>query len=257
MKLEGALVAEVKTIKRRTYDTRIKYLAKKGLLPESYKKIIHRSLLCKWKQEPMEKYTGFELNENIDKLYDIMKLVSENEILQKGLRGLLRVQKTLKDIIGIGKKYVSKLKKHKTQVVKTIERVGEIFTIQKACKLMQISESTFRAWSMETYFKCGSSIMKLCSNAYPNQLTHQEIHKMHKLLTDTRYMMYPIKSLAAFAKMHGILTAHVNTWYKYVKLFNLERVVIRKVRKVYEEGIRATKPDEIWHADVTELEVTV
>ncbi|OFY82834.1 MAG: hypothetical protein A3F72_01750 [Bacteroidetes bacterium RIFCSPLOWO2_12_FULL_35_15] len=254
MKKEGVALEE-NTIKRRTYDTRIKYLAKKGLLPESYKKIIHRSLLCKWKQEPMEKYTGFELNENIDQLYDVMKLVSEHENLQKALRGLLRIQKTLKDVIGTGKKYVSKLKKHKTQVVKTIERVAEVFTIEKACKMMRISDSTFRTWAMETYFKCGNSVLKLCSNAYPNQLTHQEIHKMHKLLTDTRYMMWPVRSLAYFAKNKGLVIAHVNTWYKYTKLFDLERIVLRKIYKQYEEGIRATKPDEIWHADVTELKM--
>ena len=48
---------------------------------------------------------------------------------------------------------------------------------------------------------------------------------------------------------------HRNTWYKYIKLFDLERVVIRKIKKRYETGIRATKPDEIWHADVTELKM--
>lgn len=245
--------AKLKPGKRRVYDTKLKYLARKGLLPESYKKIIHRSLICKWKQEPVEKYTGYELNENIEQLYDVMKIVSENELLQKGLRCMIRIQKTLKDIIGTGKEYTSKLKEHKTEVVKTINRVGETITIELACRLMGLGMSIFRGWAMETYFKCNNSALKLCSNAYPNQLTHKEITKMHKLLTDTRYMMWPIKSLAYFAKNKALVIAHPNTWYKYVKLFDLERVLVRKQKREYEEGIRATKPDEIWHADVTEL----
>jgi hypothetical protein len=195
-------------IKRRVYDSKVQYLARKGSLPDSYKRIIHRSLICKWKQEPVEKYTGFELNEKIDKLYDVMKMVSENELLQKVLRDLLRIHKTLKDIIGTGRKYTEQLKKHKTQVVKTIERIAEVVSVEKSCKLMGLSVSTFRTWAMETYFKCSNSALKLCSNAYPNQLTHKEILKMHKLLTDTRYMMWPIKSVAYFSKNHGLMIAH-------------------------------------------------
>ena len=241
--------------KRKTYDTKLKYLARQGLLPESYKKFIHRSLICKWKQEPVDKYIGYELNENIEQLYDIMKVVAENSTLQKGFRGMLRVQKTLKDIIGKGKQYTQKLKQHKTEVVKTIQRVGETITIEKACKLMGLGISTFRIWAMENYFKCNNSVLKLCSNNYPNQLTRSEIRKMHKMLTDCRYIMWPIKSVAHFAKNHRIMIAHPNTWYKYTKLFEIERVLIRKKKKEYEQGIRAEKPDQIWHADVTEFKM--
>jgi len=164
---------------RKSYDTRLKYLAREGLLPETYRKNIHRSLICKWKQEPVEKYTGYELNSNIEELYELMKVVSEDQRLQKAVKGIYRIQKTLKDIIGTGSDYIRKLKEHKTEVVNSIQRAGTTISIAKACKLVGIGRSTFRNWAKETYFKCSHSILKLCSNNYPSQLTFQEVKKMY------------------------------------------------------------------------------
>lgn len=238
---------------RKSYDTKLKYLAKQGLLPESYKRQIPRSLICKWKQEPMEKYVGYELNQNIDQLYELMKVVAEDQRLQKGIRSLIRIQKNLRDIIGKSQEYTSKLKGHKEQVVNAIKRAGEAITIEKATRLMGISQSTFRAWAMEVYFKCDHSVAKICSNNYPQQLTYKEVKKMHRLLSDHRYMMWPVKSVAYYAGKKDILKAHINTWYKYARLLAMERISLKKKSRSYPEGIRAEKPDQIWHADVTEL----
>lgn len=238
---------------RKSYDTKLKYLAKQGLLPESYRRQIPRSLICKWKQEPAEKYVGYELNQNIDQLYELMKVVAEDQRLQKGVRSLIRIQKTLRDIIGKGQEYTSRLKKHKVQVVQAIKRAGEAITIEKASRLMGISQTTFRTWAMEVYFKCGTSVAKICSNNFPQQLTYKEIKKMHSLLSDHRYVMWPIKSVAYYAGKKDIIKAHINTWYKYARLLAIERVSFKKKSRTYPEGIRAEKPDQVWHADVTQL----
>jgi hypothetical protein len=47
---------------RKSYDTRVKYLVRAGLLPDIYRKQIHRSLIWKWERESKEKYVGCELN---------------------------------------------------------------------------------------------------------------------------------------------------------------------------------------------------
>ena len=193
---------------RRSYDTRIKYLAREGLLPETYRKNIHRSLICKWKQEPVEKYIGHELNTNIEELYQLMKAVSEDQRLQKAVRGIYRIQKTLKDIIGKGSDYVTKLKEHKTDIINAIKRAGETISITKACKVVGIGRSTFRTWAKEVYFQCNHSLLKLCSNSYPSQLTHQEVKKMHRLLSDSRFITWPIKSVAFYGIKHNIVKAH-------------------------------------------------
>jgi putative transposase len=120
---------------------------------------------------------------------------------------------------------------------------------------MGISRSTYRIWAMEAYFQCGQSLTKLCNNSYPQQLTVNEIHKMHRMLSAKRYLHWPIISVAYYGMKKSLLKAHPNTWYKYARLMKIKRRRQRKFRVKYNEGIRATAPNEKWHADITELQM--
>ena len=228
-------------------------MVRKGLLPDIYRKQIHRSLISKWKKESGEKYVGYELNDNIEELYDLMKIISEDERMQKTLRAFYRINKTLRDIIDTGGDYVNKLREHKDAVVNAIQRGKESIGIKRGIKLMGISRSTYRMWAMETYFKCGHSLSKICNTAHPQQLTVKEIHKMHNMLSNEDYLHWPIISVAYYGMKKSVVKAHPNTWYKYARLMKIKRRNIRKFKRRYEEGIRADKPNQMWHADVTEI----
>lgn len=238
---------------RKTYDTRIKYLVRKGLLPDLYRKQIHRSLISKWKRESPEKYIGYELNDNLEEIYDLMKKVSEDERMLKTLKAFYRITKTLKDVIGTGKEYVAKLKEHKYQIVNAIEKGRKSISLKRSLKLIGISRSTYRIWAMETFYRCGQSITKLCNNSYPQQLTVNEVHKMHRLLSNKNYLHWPIISVAYYGMKKSLLNAHPNTWYKYARLMKIKRKRQRKIKIKYSEGIRAEHPNQKWHADITEL----
>lgn len=106
---------------------------------------------------------------------------------------------------------------------------------------------------MESFFRCGQSLAKLCSSAYPQQLTVKEVHKMHRILSNPEYIHWPIISVAYHGMREGILKAHPNTWYKYARLMKLKRKKFKKPKKTYDDGLRATAPNEKWHADITEF----
>lgn len=247
-------MTEEKKKKKKSYDTRVKFLVRKGLLPDIYRKQISRGLISKWKREAPDKYVGYELNDtNIGEVYELMKKVSEDEKMQKALKTFYRITKTLKDIIGTGRDYINILRKEKLRVVRIVEGAKDNLGIKKAIKVFGISVSTYRIWAMEVHFKCGQSITKLCSNAYPQQLTPKEVHKMHKMLSDENFFHWPIISVAYHGMKTGKLKAHPNTWYKYARLMEMQRRKLRKKRIKYEVGIRANAPNEKWHADITEI----
>lgn len=239
--------------KRNSYDTRVKYLVRKGLLPDLYRRKIHRSLISKWKRESPDKYTGYELNDDIAELYELMKKVSEDKRMINTLRSFYRINKTLKNIIGSGKDYINKLRDHKYQVIDAIQRSKKTIGLKRAIKLFGIGQSTYRIWAMESYFRCGHSITKLCNNSYPQQLTAKEIHKMHRLLSHPNYLHWPIISVAYHGMKKSLLKAHPNTWYKYARLMKIKRRVYHKPKVRYEVGVRANAPNEKWHADITEI----
>jgi putative transposase len=238
---------------RKSYDTRVKYLVRAGLLPDIYRKQIHRSLIWKWERESKEKYVGCELNAEMEELYELLKKLSLDDKMQKALRVFYRINKTFKDIIGQGKDFIKTLKQHKYKIVDVINQGKETIGLTRAIKLFGISRSTFRTWAMESFFHCGASISKLCNNAYPQQLTVNEVHKMHKMLTSQKYLHWPIISVAYYGMRKSMLKAHPNTWYKYARLMMITRKRKKKFIKVYPEGIRASAPNEMWHADITEF----
>jgi putative transposase len=229
-------------------------LVRKGLLPDLYREQIHKSLISKWQRESPDKYTGYELNDNIEELYELMKKISEDQRLLRTIRAFYRINKTLKDIIGSGRDYVNKIKDCKFKIVETIQRGKNTIGINRGIRLFGISPSTYRTWAMESYFRCGHSITKLCNNAYPQQLTVKEIGKMYKLLTDRDIIHWPIVSVAYHGMRESILKAHPNTWYKYARLMQLKRKRYIKIKKKYDEGLRTSAPNEKWHADITEFQ---
>jgi putative transposase len=71
------------------------------------------------------------------------------------------------------------------------------------------------------------------------------------MLTDKQYKGWSIQAIAWFAIKHKIVTACVSTWYKYIKILNIQRTSAKSRRKNHDIGIRAASPHKLWHMDVT------
>jgi putative transposase len=73
---------------------------------------------------------------------------------------------------------------------------------------------------------------------------------------DKRYAHMSIKSLMYFCQREGILYCGYDSWLKYIKINDVKRHKIkRSKKKSYREGIRAKKPYEIWHIDISEIKI--
>ena len=99
--------------------------------------------------------------------------------------------------------------------------------------------------------KCAGSPLALCLRRHPQQLTGPEVAKLKSLLLNPDYLHWPVSSLAAWARRWDVLPLSDNTWYRYSRLLGL-RLKPQKP-KVSRVSIRATQPDQYWHADVTEF----
>lgn len=72
---------------------------------------------------------------------------------------------------------------------------------------------------------------------------------MKGLLTDQRFRFWPVCSIAYYALRENILNISLSTWYHYIRKLGIERRVLPG-EKSYGPGIRASRPHEIWHADI-------
>lgn len=76
---------------------------------------------------------------------------------------------------------------------------------------------------------------------------------MKKFVTSKKYAHLSVSSLHFLAQRSGELFCSVETWYKYIRLYEWKRPWIKEKKDYRKIGIRATKPNEIWHIDVTEV----
>jgi len=70
-------------------------------------------------------------------------------------------------------------------------------------------------------------------------------------LNDPAYQYWPVSSIALYALRNNILPLSLNTWYKYVHKLGIKRPRPQSRRKKSEVGIRAQRPHQLWHADIT------
>ena len=137
------------------------------------------------------------------------------------------------------------------QVVRIIDRVRGSLGLTNILKVFNISVSTFRQWSMETLTSCFHSIVNKCNRIYPTQLSSPEIATLKEKLLSPRYQYWPISSIAFDCLRSGTLPLALNTWYKYAQRLGIQMLKPKDRRKKQVVGIRAERPNQIWHADIT------
>ncbi len=228
-----------------SYHTTLKQLAKKDRLPNTYKQELDRTTLWRWKQEPQNKYIGKELS-NIEVLEEFIN-ISE---AQKLMKSYLKVTYTLIYMLNIGKQIHYTLKQNRSIFIKTILKYKKNIDINLILRLCKIPLSVFYSWKNRVLMKCDTSALMICKKTYPNQLTSFEVSTMKNLLLDERFKFWPVCSIAYYALREKLLSVSLATWYLYRKKLGIARPIIPKKKK-FSIGIRASLPNQIWHADIT------
>ena len=101
--------------KYKSYHTVLKTLSQRGSLPNNYIAEINRSTIWRWKQEPENKYRGYELS----KLEILESFINRKEA-QTIMSTYLKVALSISTIINSNKSFYTILKTNKAKFVKTI-----------------------------------------------------------------------------------------------------------------------------------------
>lgn len=242
---------------RNSYDTSIKHLYRSGLeesIPSTLRNQIPRTNIHRWKNEDDSKYVGMQLNYLAKQELDLLTAFAKAKRAKQLFRASLRISKTLQSILDT-KTIEDLLRDKKDEIVNLAERVKEVFPVNSFINLIGISRSTFQNWKQEIKIKCDHSFLFKCNSRFPLQASHKEVLKVKQFLTDPNFIFWPITSIAAFCRREGIVTLSNSTWYKYAKFLEIKRPKPSSRRKKNTIGIRASKPNQIWHADVSILKI--
>jgi hypothetical protein len=96
-------------------------------------------------------------------------------------------------------------------------------------------------------------ICGLSARSTPQQLAPTEFTALKELVTSADYRHVPTGTLALLAQRVGKVFASRTTWYRLVRRFQWRRPLKRLHPSPAKVGIRASRANEIWHVDTTQL----
>jgi transposase InsO family protein len=118
-------------------------------------------------------------------------------------------------------------------------------------RVVRLSPSRYHAWNGEE--QCALDDKSSCPRSSPQQLTADEVGVIHELVTSDDYRHVPTGTLARLAQRIGKVFASASTWYRLVREHRWRRPRQWVHPAAPNVGIRAARPNEIWHIDTSVL----
>jgi len=142
----------------------------------------------------------------------------------------------------------------KLTVLHAVERARRVLPLSLVPRVLHLSPSRYHAW-VRVEQGCDLDDQPSCPRSTPHRLTPEEVGTMKKMVTSAVYRHMAIRALALHAQRIGKVFAHPATWAKLI----LERRWLRPRLRVYPAkakiGVRADRPNAVWHVDCTILKL--
>ena len=138
----------------------------------------------------------------------------------------------------------------KGKLLAAITRARAGIPLAVALRVLGLSPSRYHAWNRPERL-CQLDDRSTCPRETPTQLTPDEIRTMRELALNHDYRHMTIRGLALHAQRIGKVLASPATWGRLIRVRGWRRPRARIHPATPKEGIRATRPNEYWHIDVT------
>lgn len=246
----------------KSYHTNIKLCfslgIEKQIFPKGYLEEIPTSTSLYWKNKDVEYYSGAEFEEVAQCTLEDLKIIADMR-LEKSRQlfvAFCRLYLTVVKLFGENKfqKFIKSNHRILTPFIGKLVEVSE--EKRMILNFLKITSNQFGQWQKMKKYECKESIIWLCYKRINRQISQKEIQKMKLLLADKKYLHWSSGSVWGKAVKDGKISMSRQSWYHYAKLLGLGL----KRKKFYQKrkriSVRAEKPNQIWHMDVTRYKTT-
>ncbi len=236
---------------KRTYHTSIIIMAKLGILPEKIKATLPTSTYHDFINKDYSNTIGWKIEE-FEYFIKRRHLFNKIKILEEKIHKWKSRNHLKNMIIWYLKNYKNKSEiKIKRVIVKTVKKVSKFIAKAKILKELNMSASTYSRYKKEVNSYCKESPIKKCYSKHPNQLSITEQKNILDLCNKKEFSHYYLINLYWLGKRLNKIACDKSTFYKYVKKLGIKRTKPKSRRKKHKIGLRASRPNQYWHADVT------
>src|SRR5664279_4424150 len=142
----------------------------------------------------------------------------------------------------------------KRSILDAVAHATKAIPLAVALRVLRLSPARYHEWNKRPQ-DCSLDDRTSCPRTSPTQLTDKEISDIKDMVVSQEHRHMSIHSLALRAQRIGKAFVSPSTWRRLIH----ERGWIRPRHRVYpakpKEGIRASKPNEYWHIDVTVIKL--
>ena len=234
---------------KRAYHPYIPILFNLGKLENDFICQIPVSTLYEWKSKDFNSLFGADQVANHFPDFDLMNDFITHKNFAQIIKSVYRIFIVYQTIFNNLKPKRKQLKKHQKIIINTIVQIKDSIGFDKALKAFNLSHQQFYRWKNKV--NCTIDYRFLCKKKHPMQLSVKETKIIKKYLSDDRFTYWPLSSIYYTMLRNKDAFMSLTTFYKYAYLFDYVRHKPLCRNKKHTLGIRASKPFEILHADVT------
>ncbi len=138
----------------------------------------------------------------------------------------------------------------RTRLLRAIDQARTQMPLRGVLRFLGISARRVQAWRRREH-ACTLGDRSSCPRTSPQRLTQAEVQAIGHMATAKAYRHVPTGRLALLAQRLGSVCTSPSTWYSLVRRHRWRRPRSRVQPKTPSLGVRATRPDELWHIDTT------
>ncbi len=140
---------------------------------------------------------------------------------------------------------------NRLRLLRAVGRSRAALPLRVGLRVPGLSPSRYSTWNRAA--ACALEDDSACPRVAPRQLTAAERATIEHPVTSDEYRHVPTGTLARLARRPGQVFASPTTRYRLVRRYHWRRPRKRLHPARPEVGIRASRPDEIWHVDTERI----
>jgi putative transposase len=142
----------------------------------------------------------------------------------------------------------------KASILRAITSALPSLPLNLVLRIIGLPPSRYHAWRRVAVV-CGLDDRSPCPRIMPGQLTTAEIGTVKDMVLSLEYRHMPLRTLSLYAQRIGMVFAAASTWARLVQARGWRRPRLRLHPAKPTVGVRATRPNEFWHIDVSVIKL--
>ena len=142
----------------------------------------------------------------------------------------------------------------KGRLLRAIAGSSGVLPLRSCLQMLRLSPARYHAWK-QAGVVCELDDRPSCPRSFSAQLTAIEVTNIGEMVRDPGYRHMSLRALALHAQRVGRVVASPTTWARLTRKFKWRRPRRRRYPAKPKVGIRAHRPDETWHIDVTVIKL--